>query len=162
MSFVERFIILCPYLGGSTIEGSTVCIIEVLETDYSLLNYWRHGVCYTLTVCIQTVFVWSNSKGRISCLCCCSRRVWGSVWNHVNYFVCQFWLKVVPSALGMCTAVRYLLVLREPYGAILEEACFPQPFTFCTWKEWVLLSNVNMAAAMGGLLLHCLRQLCML
>ena len=24
MSFVERSIILCPYLGGSTIEGSTV------------------------------------------------------------------------------------------------------------------------------------------
>ena len=25
MSFVERFIILCPYLGESTIRGSTVC-----------------------------------------------------------------------------------------------------------------------------------------
>ena len=24
MTFVERFIILCPYLGGSTIGGSTV------------------------------------------------------------------------------------------------------------------------------------------
>ena len=26
MSFVERFVILCPYLGESTIEGSTVYI----------------------------------------------------------------------------------------------------------------------------------------
>ena len=34
MSFVERFIILCPYLGESTIRGSTVCdhsCIEVLK-----------------------------------------------------------------------------------------------------------------------------------
>ena len=28
MSFVERSIILCPYLGGSTIGGSTVFIVE--------------------------------------------------------------------------------------------------------------------------------------
>ena len=27
MSFVERSIILCPYLGGSTIGGSTVLVI---------------------------------------------------------------------------------------------------------------------------------------
>ena len=29
MSFVERSIILCPYLGGSTIGGSTVIILQL-------------------------------------------------------------------------------------------------------------------------------------
>ena len=35
MSFVERFIILCPYLGESTIAGSTVCCpqIQTLEGE---------------------------------------------------------------------------------------------------------------------------------
>ena len=32
MSFVERFIILCPYLGEPTIRGSTVYPIEVHST----------------------------------------------------------------------------------------------------------------------------------
>ena len=30
MSFVERFIILCPYLGESTIGGSTVAGISTI------------------------------------------------------------------------------------------------------------------------------------
>ena len=29
MSSIERYIILCPYLGGSTIKGSTVYVIIV-------------------------------------------------------------------------------------------------------------------------------------
>ena len=37
MSFVERFITLCPYLGESTIGGSTV-----LYVDYHTL----HGIWY--------------------------------------------------------------------------------------------------------------------
>ena len=34
MSFVERSIILCPYLRGSTIGGSTVCNIMVQVFDW--------------------------------------------------------------------------------------------------------------------------------
>ena len=37
MSFVERFIIQCPYFGGSTIGGSTVVyFILLLTTTHSL------------------------------------------------------------------------------------------------------------------------------
>ena len=32
MSFVERFIILCPYLGESTIRGSTVDLVPLPHT----------------------------------------------------------------------------------------------------------------------------------
>ena len=39
MSFVERFIILCPYLGESTIGGSTVLQIDCVHSD-SLLLLW--------------------------------------------------------------------------------------------------------------------------
>ena len=35
MSFVERSIILCPYLGGSTIGGSTV-VIDKFTCDQSV------------------------------------------------------------------------------------------------------------------------------
>ena len=31
MSFVERYIILCPYLRGSTIGGSTVCTVHGID-----------------------------------------------------------------------------------------------------------------------------------
>ena len=37
MSFVERSIRLCPYLGGSTIGGSTLVVLCVLLT-YSFLS----------------------------------------------------------------------------------------------------------------------------
>ena len=42
MSFVERFIILCPYLGEFTIGGSTV--LEPAHNDHCI----KHTVCAKL------------------------------------------------------------------------------------------------------------------
>ena len=41
MSFVERFLILCPYLGGSTIIGSTVLLYRG-HRSYDIQNEY----CY--------------------------------------------------------------------------------------------------------------------
>ena len=47
MSFVERSIILCPYLRGSTIGGSTVCLIY----DYTCTALCGHFVVAVLSSC---------------------------------------------------------------------------------------------------------------
>ena len=39
MSFVERSIILCPYLGGSTIGGFTVYSCSIYCTDDNILYH---------------------------------------------------------------------------------------------------------------------------
>ena len=49
MSFVERFIILCPYMGESTIRGSTIvlpltsivltCTVQCSTVQYSTVQY---------------------------------------------------------------------------------------------------------------------------
>ena len=41
VSFVERFIILCPYLGGSTIGGSMHCSILKVDDDEVVQNLNR-------------------------------------------------------------------------------------------------------------------------
>ena len=45
MSFVERSIILCPYLGGSTIGGSTVHAFEVSKMYY--MYYKSMGMMFS-------------------------------------------------------------------------------------------------------------------
>ena len=47
MSFVERFSILCPYLGESTIEGSTVC---PANGTFPLKHVYICSVCLFVTV----------------------------------------------------------------------------------------------------------------
>ena len=46
MSFVERSIILCPYLGGSPIRGSTVYIYSVFTCTYDIVKLFFLMVFY--------------------------------------------------------------------------------------------------------------------
>ena len=46
MSFVERSIILCPYLGGSTIGGSTVHVYCLHVHCIIMLTVNIHGINY--------------------------------------------------------------------------------------------------------------------
>ena len=41
MSFVERFIVLCPYLGESTVGGSLYCLLDMLYIGgCELRTFW--------------------------------------------------------------------------------------------------------------------------
>ena len=56
MSFVERFIILCPYLGGSTIGGFTVHVVTDILYFTILIGYFvqRQLHCtYTLSMLVH-------------------------------------------------------------------------------------------------------------
>ena len=48
MSFVERFIILCPYLGVSTIGGFTVHVHVVYTCNYMyyIIYVWSAGITF--------------------------------------------------------------------------------------------------------------------
>ena len=60
MSFVERSIILCPYLGGSTIGGSTVTICRILIPlpCTSLVLGHSHNFDYVYSPSIEQVPVY--------------------------------------------------------------------------------------------------------
>ena len=62
MSFIERFIILRPYLGESTIGGPTVFVCTVctycMYCMYILLYVlYVHIVCIVCTYCIYCVYI---------------------------------------------------------------------------------------------------------
>ena len=52
MSFVERSIILCPYLGGSTIGGSTVYSVDRVQ-----LNWLYNLNCLKSRIIVEALFL---------------------------------------------------------------------------------------------------------
>ena len=80
MSFVERFIVLCPYLGESTIRGSTVYIWWALEQWLIKLHiskcvYNIRAVCMYVHVC---TFVCVCTY-----ICACVKIVLCSLHTHI-------------------------------------------------------------------------------
>ena len=58
MSFVERFIILCPYLGDSTSRGFPVFVVGLYSFYVHLVAINVH-TCVTSTANVNTVHVFS-------------------------------------------------------------------------------------------------------
>ena len=76
MSFVERSVILCPYLGRSTIRGFTVFDISpdmiVVSLNHHILCVYDNNIAF---VCSSPRCTWHSRRGEVSQL---------SIWIHYH------------------------------------------------------------------------------